>query len=140
MELQVGVKVLLKNREGKYLLLMRSDKKYPEAPPKWDIIGGRIEPGTPLLENLKREVKEETDLSLEKEVQLVAAQDILRVPGRHVVRLSYLGEANGSPKISEESTDFKWFTMDEIKNLSDNELDKYFKELVDKGLIGKYEL
>ncbi len=135
MELQVGVKVLLKNKEGKYLLLMRSDKKYPEAPPKWDIAGGRIEPGVPLITNLKREVKEETDLDIEKEVKLVAAQDILRIPGRHVVRLTYISEADGNPKISEEHTDFKWFTMEEIKNLSEDKLDKYFKELVDQGLI-----
>ena len=135
MELQVGVKVLLKNSEGKYLLLMRSAEKYPEAPPKWDIVGGRIEPGVPLLENLKREVKEETDLDLEKDIQLVAAQDILRIPGRHVVRLTYIGEADGNPKISEEHTDFKWFTIEEIKSFNDTEIDRYFKEVLDKGLI-----
>ncbi len=135
MELQVGVKVLLKNSEGKYLLLMRSDKKYPEAPPKWDIAGGRINPGTPLLENLKREVKEETNLDLKKDVQLVAAQDILRIPGRHVVRLTYLGEADGNPRIDEEHTDFRWFGMAEMKNLRDDELDKYFKDLLDRGII-----
>jgi len=39
MELQVGVKVLLKNKEGKFLLIRRSPKKYPEVGPKWDIVG-----------------------------------------------------------------------------------------------------
>lgn len=53
MELQVGVKVLLKNPEGKYLLVKRSNKKYPEVGATWDIVGGRIDPGLPLLENLK---------------------------------------------------------------------------------------
>ena len=38
-ELQVGVKVLLKNPEGKYLFLHRSAEKYPETQ-KWDIPGG----------------------------------------------------------------------------------------------------
>ncbi len=62
MELQVGVKALLKNKNGKYLLLRRNPKKYPDVGPKWDIVGGRINPGSLLLENLKREIKEEVGL------------------------------------------------------------------------------
>ena len=132
MELQVGVKVLLKNNQGQYLLVKRSSLKYPEGFPEWDIVGGRINPGTPLLENLKREVKEEVNLNLEEGVKLIAAQDILRVPGRHVVRLTYLGEANGDPVLSDEHTEFKWFTMNEIKMLGEKELDGYFKELINQ--------
>lgn len=52
MELQVGVKVLLKNSTGKYLLLRRSKEKYPDVPVHWDMPGGRIEAGKPLMENL----------------------------------------------------------------------------------------
>jgi ADP-ribose pyrophosphatase YjhB (NUDIX family) len=88
--LQVGVKVLLKNKAGKYLLVRRNPKKYPEVGPKWDIVGGRINPGSPLFDNLKREVREETRLDLTTRPRLAAAQDILRVPGRHVVRLTFI--------------------------------------------------
>lgn len=95
--LQVGVKVVLKNSSGKYLLLRRNAKKYPEVGAIWDIVGGRIAPGQTLLENLKREVQEETRLFLTREPTLIAAQDILRVPGRHIVRLTYIGEAEGEP-------------------------------------------
>ena len=133
MELQVGVKVLLQNPEGKYLLVKRSDKKYPEVGAKWDMVGGRINPGTGLLENLKREIKEEISLDLVKEPKLIAAQDILRVPGRHVVRLTYIGEIEGTPKLDEDHTEFAWLPLEEIKKLEN--LDVYFKELVDKGLI-----
>lgn len=133
--LQVGVKVLLKNKEGKFLLLRRNPKKYPEVGAQWDIVGGRINPGQTLFENLKREVLEETKLKLEKEPRLISAQDILRVAGRHVVRLSYLGEIDGQPEIDEESHEFKWFAFEEIKNIPVKELDQYFKELFDKGLI-----
>ena len=55
--LQVGVKVLLKNPEGKYLLVKRSAKAYPDAICGWELVGGRITPGIPLLENLQREIK-----------------------------------------------------------------------------------
>ncbi len=133
--LQVGVKVLLKNLEGKYLLLRRNPKKYPEVGPKWDIVGGRINPGTPLLENLKREIKEETGLDLITEPTLVAAQDILKIEGRHVVRLTYIGEISGAPRLDSDHMEYKWFTNDEINNLEATELDSYFKELLDQRII-----
>ena len=101
MELQVGVKVLLKNNEGKYLLIRRNPKKYPEVGPKWDIVGGRINAGSPLIENLIREVKEETGLLLSDNPHIVGAQDILRTegfPDRHVVRLTYTASISGTPK------------------------------------------
>lgn len=131
MELQVGVKALLKNKEGKYLLVRRSPQKYPEVGAKWDIVGGRINPGTPLMENLKREIEEEVKLTLADDPKLIAAQDILKIPGRHVVRLTYLGTIDGQPKLDGDHTEFNWFTMDEIKKL-DN-LDSYFKALVNEG-------
>lgn len=133
MELQVGVKILLQNKEGKYLLLLRSKEKYPEIEQLWDIIGGRIIPGSSLFENLKREVEEETSLVLEQEPKLIAAQDILRVLGKHVVRLTYLGNAKGEPKLNEEHTDFKWCSIEELKSAPD--LDMYLKELLNKGVF-----
>ena len=142
-QLQVGVKALLKNKDGKYLIIRRNPVKYPEAPNRWDIVGGRINIGTPLLENLKREIKEETNLDLVEEPRLVAAQDILRlpadeagVPGRHVVRLTYVGAIDGEPKLdTEENIEYKWATLDEIRAIAD--MDIYFKELLDKNLIEK---
>lgn len=132
--LQVGVKVLLKNPDGKFLFVRRSPIKYPEVGPKWDIVGGRIDPGSPLLENLKREVKEEVGLDLVDKVKLIAAQDILKVPGRHVVRLTYTGTIDGQPTIDTDHLEFKWFTLDELKKL-DKELDPFFKELLDKKIL-----
>ncbi|MBI2506558.1 MAG: NUDIX domain-containing protein [Candidatus Colwellbacteria bacterium] len=130
MELQVGVKILLKNAEGKYLLVRRSVEKYPEVGNhQWDIVGGRINLGIPLYENLKREINEEVALKLEKEPRLIAAQDILRIPGRHVVRLTYIGEIEGQPKLDlNEHSDFGWFTLEEMKRLEG--LDLYFKEVL----------
>lgn len=132
-ELQVGVKALLKNSEGKFLLLRRSSEKYPEVGAKWDIVGGRINPGEPLVENLKREIKEEVNLDLLDQPELVAAQDILRVPGRHVVRLTYTADITGEPKLDDDHTEFQWLTLEEVKNLAN--LDSYFKQLLDEGFF-----
>lgn len=128
MILQVGVKVLLKNKEGKFLLVRRNPEKYPDVGSEWDIVGGRIEPGSKLIDNLKREVMEEVSLELKSEVKLIMAQDILRTE-KHVVRLTFTGEIEGEPKVSEEHLEAKWFSADEIKNLPTAELGKYFKDL-----------
>jgi ADP-ribose pyrophosphatase YjhB (NUDIX family) len=135
MELQVGVKALLKNSEGKYLLVRRNPKKYPEVGPQWDIIGGRIDSGTPLLDNLKREIKEEVNMELVEKPLLIAAQDILRVPNRHVIRLTFIGNIEGQPSIDEDHLEAKWFSAHEIKNLKPEELDPYFRELVEGKII-----
>lgn len=131
MILQVGVKILLKNNQGKYLLMCRSAKKYPEVGSKWDIVGGRIDPGITLLDNLKMEVMEETGLEIVGEPKLISAQDILRIEGKHVVRLTYTGNADGDVVISDEAEKFGWFTLEEIKNLEP--MDIYFKELLDSN-------
>ena len=131
MELQVGVKVLIKNTSGKYLLQRRSPKKYPEAQIGWDIVGGRIIPGIPLLENLRREVKEETGLLLTKVEKILAAQDILRIKDKHIVRITYLGKAKGKIKLDkEENSEYKWFSLGELKALSKNSLDMYFADVL----------
>ena len=135
MELQVGVKILFVNSAGKYLLLRRNQKKYPEMAVKWDIPGGRINPGTPLIENLKREVKEETGFEFTTTPKLISAQDILRIADKHVVRLTYLGKIEGEPILSDEHDIYKWFTKDELRAIPREEQDIYFQELVDSGVI-----
>lgn len=130
MELRVGVKAFLRSPQGKYLVLLRSPIKYPETK-KWDLPGGRINPGTTLMQNLEREIMEETGLTMTSEPKLIAAQDILKISGKHVVRLTYTGTAEGEPRLSDEHIDFKWVTLDELRTI-DN-LDSYAKALL--GLI-----
>lgn len=132
--LQVGVKILIKNKERKYLLLRRSLEKYPEVKGRWDIVGGRIEPGKTLLGNLEREIMEETGLELINTPKLIAAQDIMRKVGYHVVRLTYIGEAEGEIKLDMEENDmYKWYTQEELIILDD--VDVYLKELIDNKSI-----
>lgn len=131
--LQVGVKVLLKNKEGKFLVLKRNMEKYKGAKGSWDIPGGRIDPGTSLLENLKREVKEETRLEILSEPKLIYAQDILHFADKHVVRLTYTAEADGEIILdTSENIEYKWLSIKEIKDLEN--LDIFLKEVFEKNL------
>lgn len=130
MTLQVGVKVLLRNVEGKYLVLKRSER-YGVIAGSWDIPGGRIDPATTLMENLEREVQEETGLTLTSIPRLIAAQDLMPKPDapQHVVRLTYAGEVSGEPVLDGvEHTEYRWMSFEELATCE--ELDTFLKELI----------
>lgn len=127
-ELMVGVKAALKNKEGKFLLLRRSERKYAPLGGQWDLPGGRIDRGSALLENLKREIMEETGLDLQSEPTLIAAQDIID-DSRHVVRLTYKGTIDGDVVLNEEHTAYRWFSKEEMENLSE-ELDRFTRQIL----------
>ena len=125
----MGVKILLKNKDNKYLVVCRSVEKYPEVGAKWDIVGGRINPGISLIENLKREVIEETGLEITDEPKLITAQDILKTD-KHIVRLTYSGFADGEIKLNNEHTEYKWLSLEEISALEPK--DEYLEEILTK--------
>ncbi len=127
MILQIGVKILVANEEGEFLVLKRNTEKYPEAGATWDIPGGRIEIGTPLIENLARELREETGLTLLGNPDLVYAQDILKNEEKHVVRLTYIGKAEGEIVLDiKENTEYAWKSKTALLSMSD--LDQYLRE------------
>ena len=130
--LQVGVKIFLEDSKGKFLLLKRSQIKYPAIKNLWDIPGGRINTGTALQENLRREVFEETGLGILGEPKLLYAQDILKSE-KHIVRLTFRARADGEPRLNEESTDFRWVSADEMLKLWD--LDEFTREVLEKDLL-----
>lgn len=125
--LQVGVKIVLLNEEGKCLLLKRNKDKYPGMSHLWDLPGGRIQPGIGLYENLAREVCEETGMILLPGISLLDAQDII-VKDKHIVRITYLGSAQGQLVLSDEHVDSGWFTLNEMASMEG--LDLYFGKLL----------
>ena len=127
MELRVGVKAILENSEGKILLLKRSPEKYPQVKTLWDIPGGRIDPGSTLFDNLKREIEEETGFTIVDEPRLIAAQDII-YEGKHVVRLTYYTKTEGViPKLSDEHSEYRWLSKAELKSFDG--IDPYLAEV-----------
>jgi len=125
--LQVGVKALLYNTKHQFLFIKRS-AKYANISGQWDIPGGRTNPGTNLLDNLSREIKEETNLDLAYQPKLIAAQDIMPDQTMHIVRLTYLTRATGTISLqSSEATDYQWLPWSEITDMEN--LDPYVKEI-----------
>ncbi len=133
--LQVGVKSLLMNSKGEILLLKKNPAHFKGATAYWDIPGGRIETGSDLYTNLKREIKEETGISRVTPLKLLAAQDIDR-PTFHVIRLTYLSRVTSDKVMvnSSEHTAHKWVTVEELLKISNK--DPFLKAILkDKGLV-----
>ncbi|HRF28352.1 MAG TPA: NUDIX domain-containing protein [Candidatus Saccharibacteria bacterium] len=128
MKLQVGVKALIKNKDGEYLFLRRAEAMDAETGPHLDIPGGRIEVDEPLEQALAREIQEETGLSLRAVHKLLAAQDIfVNAKNLRVIRLTYVAEAEGEVALSNEHSDYTWLT---IENAMRTNLDPYVREVL----------
>jgi 8-oxo-dGTP diphosphatase len=126
--LQVGVKALLYNTSRQFLLIKRSSK-YSHLVGQWDLPGGRMNPGTNLLTNLVREIREETGLTIAYQPILLAAQDILTKDDQHIVCLTYLSRAKGAVTLNtDEAMEYKWCSWSDITRLKN--LDPFFKEII----------
>jgi mutator protein MutT len=120
MNLQVGVKVLIKNSANEYLFIRRSTLLATDTgKTSWDIPGGRIDPAEQLLEALRREVKEEVGHDMQSAPKLIAAQDIfVYSKDLHVVRLTYVLEENVSDiMLSDEHDEHIWVNQTELETV-----------------------
>jgi 8-oxo-dGTP diphosphatase len=113
MEIEISLKALIKD-SGKYLFLKRA-KPYPqENECRWDVPGGRLIPGEKIPDALAREIKEETAMLMSSAPNIINAQDILRVAGKHTIRLAFLSEAKGQINLDpSEHSEYKWLTISE---------------------------
>ena len=136
--IQVGVKALIFNKEGKVLLLKCVIRENSGI--YWDMPGGRIEGRESLLNNLKREIFEETGLKIAKFGEVIAVQEFLH-DNKHILRLTYVARVTSKKplRLSEEHSEYKWFDLNELHKLRD--LDKYLKLILkDKEKVSLMKL
>ena len=114
------VAAIIQDEQGRILVSQRAldSKVYPG---KWQIPGGKVEPGEECLTALKREVKEETDL------EIIAINNLLfkwfNVSIYHV-------ETAGEPKVMEPNkVNTKWVYL-EIEELRKKDLTPALSELL----------
>lgn len=127
-ELHRVVSTAIIRKDGKYLILRRSlDKKM--FPGRWTVPGGglvvddyiNVQKTTPdawyfaVTNSLKREVKEETGLIVDK-LNYLLDLAFIRPDGMPVVTLSYYGDwQSGDVQLNEENIDYCWVTVEEAK-------------------------
>jgi ADP-ribose pyrophosphatase YjhB (NUDIX family) len=110
---------MLLHRRGKLLLVKRD-----EEPDKgmWSFPGGMVELGESTEEAAVREVREELGLTVrvERLFDVVTYFPSARRPSARdqLVVVDYLGRPQGGRvKLNAESSDFGWFTPDEVQRL-----------------------
>ncbi|MBX4212342.1 NUDIX domain-containing protein [Candidatus Pacearchaeota archaeon] len=118
-KLFVAVKALLFHQEK--LLLIRESPRYKEGSQigKFDVIGGRVEPGQPFNESLLREIKEETGLDAELGVPFFVNEVRPVVKGEpwQIIRIFFLCKSNSfDVKLSEDHDAYEWIDPKNYKN------------------------
>jgi len=113
-----AVGALVFNDEGKILLVKR---KYPPGQGRWSIPGGHLEYGETLEEAVVRELEEETGIKGIPEC-VIAIAEIIRYEGSevkyHFIIVDFLVKPiGGSLRISDESLDAGYYTIDDALNL-----------------------
>lgn len=108
----LSVKVVVRDNDGRCLLLKRSMKSKANAG-KWELPGGKIDPGESFDQALIREVCEETGLDIV--LEHVAGSAESESPS---VRIAYIimeasTERNGV-QLSDEHDDFVWVALEEL--------------------------
>ncbi len=109
-----GQKAFVVNDVGQVLILKR--QKADIFTEYWDVPGGKVEEGDTLHEAIAREIKEEANLLLERVILQLSTNkfqgDVADAP--IVMRNIYLCSASGEVKLSEEHSEFKWISPDEL--------------------------
>ena len=111
----VAVKAIVLYK-GKALVIKREEHDEIGAG-IWEFAGGKLEFGEGLEDSLLREIKEETGLDAKVE-SLLYASTFFTDPARQVVILGYKCSVfNDSVVLSEEHSEYKWVTEQELRAL-----------------------
>lgn len=111
----LSVKVLVRDEEGLYLLLKRSAGSKANAG-RWDMPGGKVDPGEGFEEALKREVLEET--GLEVSLDGVAGSAESESPSRRIAYLIMDARVeSGDLQLSAEHDEAIWVGRDELAKM-----------------------
>src|SRR3972149_10539004 len=118
-------KILLSLRaiisKGDEVLLVKRALNDTWSPGKWEFPGGKVDFGEDLNESLKREIKEETGLDVSIKEPLFFWDNpasLKKYEGLIHVILFFECSApiNSKVVLSKEHTDFKWITLNDLKN------------------------
>lgn len=128
----IGPRATIYNtKTNKVLLLQRNDGNNV-----WEIPGGKRENNEDIVDALKREVKEETGLTI-NEYKLVYVSPIFE---NHPVLKPFLNIGylclvdNSDVVISDEHIDYKWVSVEELVNYLDNDI---YNDLLNNGMISE---
>lgn len=124
-----GVIGALIEKDGKILLVKESAQKGPDAG-KWNIPAGWLHVGEDIIEEVKREVKEETGFEFTP-VNILGVYSVFRKDlikefeqTQHPIRIIFTGEISDKQGEfwKDEIVETKWFTPEEIEKMDSRTL------------------
>lgn len=134
----LGIKGLIRNNEGKILLLKVNPAMLQGRGNYWDLPGGRVQKGQDVEETLRREIEEDTGigkLEVVKEVGMVLSN--IRIPIKEgdsvglILGIYECPQMDGSEiTLSDEHVAYDWFEPKIAAELLAVKYPKHFCELV----------
>ena len=113
--LVLSVKVVIRDASGRCLLLKRSLRSKGN-PGKWDLPGGKVDPGENFTQGILREVAEETGLTIS--IQRVGGVAESESPTNNVVYLILEGRLeSGQVQLSSEHDEYVWVNRWELPKM-----------------------
>lgn len=120
----LGVKALIRNNQGKILVLKANLKTFSgPAPEHWDLPGGRLKRGDDIKKALKREIKEEIGIEKIKILEFLDASISkmrITIKDYGLMLFTYLCSIEDTDTIKlidNEHTDFKWVSPKQAAKL-----------------------
>jgi len=127
---KIVAKALVRNSEGLYLVLYRSNT-HPRFPGHIDFPGGEVEPKETPEAAVMREIQEETGLSVNpNKLKKLFAKQYQQTT--HMLFEAKLAKPDAKIALSWEHKDYRWITPEELKSLPKFPgADPYYMDVVD---------
>ncbi|MFP3347306.1 MAG: NUDIX hydrolase [Sulfolobaceae archaeon] len=127
---KIAVGCVIFDSDGKVLLVKR---KHPPNQGSWAVPGGKVNFGELIEEALKREMREEISVEVRPK-ELMAIVEIIK-EGFHYVILDFVCEiTNGEVKAGSDAEDARFFSTNEMKEIS---ISPTTLEMIEKYLKGE---
>lgn len=111
--MEMGIKALIL-KEDKFLVMHNNGVKED----LWELPGGRMEFGETAEETLRREILEETGLTV-KPIKLLDTWNLVK-ENHQITGIIYLCEVDeGEVRLSDEHDDFKWINEESLELIYD---------------------
>lgn len=126
MPFEISGRALIFNQDGSVLLLRRSEQS-SSNPGKWELPGGKPDPGESFEQSLRREVREETGFEIDLYHSAGTADQ--EVKGFHIVHVIVVASIrSGGLAISNEHAEYRWVKIPDLGALDRADwFDQYYQ-------------
>ena len=107
------VGAIITNKKGDIFLVKRKSNDFMGG--IYEIPGGKTEKGEKILSALLREIKEETNLDINKVNSYIDKFDYLSQNGKKCRQFNFKIEVTGGPILLTEHENYKWLSLNDIE-------------------------